>query len=80
MQIYDSFLIFAASLRNMKKIVFLLISLIFLATSCETFDHWLFNASDYHIVKSNNDVDVYDMELYWDDLDADIWYDELEYD
>ena len=65
----------------MKKIVFILISLIFLATSCETFDHWLFNASDYSIIKShdNNSTD-YDMELYWDDLDYDIWYDDLEYD
>lgn len=61
----------------MKKIIFLLLGIMFLTTSCEM-DQWMLNSSDYPN-KSHED-DNYDMQLYWDDLDPDTWYDDLEYD
>ncbi len=43
--------------------------------------HWLFDASDYHLIDSKNSDDDLDEEnRYWDDFDADIWGDESEYD
>ncbi len=43
--------------------------------------HWLFDASDHHLIDSKNSDDDLDEEnRYWDDFDADIWGDESEYD
>lgn len=51
-------------------------------SSCETMEHWLFNASDYSIFQSKNDeeTDIERQDQYMDDLDYDIWYEENEYD
>ena len=51
-------------------------------SSCETMEHWLFDASDYSIFPSKNDAETEmdRMDQYWDDLDYDIWYEENEYD
>ena len=63
----------------MKKIVLLLVVvLLFLVSGCETMEHWLFNASDYHLIESKSDMD--DNTIYWDDFDYDIWDMDLEYD
>lgn len=66
----------------MKKIFVILAALLFLTTSCESLEHWLFNASDYHLVKHKADTDetLDEQDLYWDGADYDIWYDEYEYD
>ncbi|MCQ2284573.1 MAG: hypothetical protein MJZ57_06710 [Bacteroidales bacterium] len=66
----------------MKKVLFLLLILALTCSSCETFEQWLFNASDYHLIESkNNNEEDFDWEdIYWDDADYEIWYDELEYD
>lgn len=50
----------------------------FVLSGCETLDHWLFNASDYHLIESKSDED--DNTIYWDDFDYDIWEEDLEYD
>ena len=50
----------------------------FAVSGCETMDHWLFNASDYHIMESKSDSE--DNTIYWDDFDYDIWDEDLEYD
>lgn len=62
----------------MKKIVLFLVFIVFLASSCETMDRWLFNASDYYLIESKSESD--DNTIYWDDFDYDIWEEELEYD
>lgn len=62
----------------MNKIIFLLICFMFAVSGCETLDHWLFNASDYHIMESKSDSE--DNTIYWDDFDYDIWDEDLEYD
>lgn len=62
----------------MKKVFFLLITMPFVLSGCETLDHWLFNASDYHLIESKSDED--DNTIYWDDFDYDIWEEDLEYD
>ena len=51
-------------------------------SSCETMEHWLFDASDYSVFHSKNDAETEmdRMDQYWDDLDYDIWYEENEYD
>ncbi len=63
----------------MKKIapVFLLLAL--LASSCETMDHWLFDASDYHLIEPKSDPEE-DIIQYWSEYEYDYWDDELEYD
>lgn len=50
-------------------------------SSCTALDRWLFRASDYSIFPSKNEDDSLSQEwdLYWDDWDYDIWYDENEY-
>ena len=63
----------------MKKIVLFVIgALMLLVPGCETMDHWLFNASDYHLIESKSEMD--DNTIYWDDFDYEFWYDDLEYD
>ena len=63
----------------MKKIVLFVIgALMLLVSGCETMDHWLFNASDYHLIESKSEMD--DNTIYWDDFDYEFWYDDLEYD
>lgn len=68
---------------NLNRLIFgfLFTLLILVCVSCETLDHWLFNASDYSIRDSKNDDDDLDeKDIYWDDVDYDIWFDENEYD
>lgn len=66
----------------MKKIIVILIALLFLTTSCESLEHWLFDASDYHLIERKSDVEdeFGEQDQYWYDVDYDIWYDEYEYD
>lgn len=51
-------------------------------SSCETMEHWLFDASDYSVIPPKNDAEteIERQDQYWDDLDYDIWYEENEYD
>ena len=58
----------------MKKVLFLIITLSLFLTSCESMEHWLFNASDYHLIESKNiDEDDLDWDdIYWDDTDFDL--------
>lgn len=63
----------------MKKILLLLVGvLLFLVSGCETMEHWLFNASDYHLIETKLEED--DSTIYWDDFDYDFWEEDLEYD
>jgi hypothetical protein len=63
----------------MKKILLSLVGvLLFLASGCETMEHWLFNASDYHLIETKSEED--DNTIYWDDFDYDFWEEDLEYD
>lgn len=66
----------------MKKILFLILTLSLFLTSCETMEHWLFNASDYHLIESKTEAeeDVDEETIFWDDVDYDLWFDENEYD
>lgn len=74
-------------LRKNNKIGKLFLSILLMASSlsfssCETMEHWLFDASDYSVFHSKNDAETEmdRMDQYWDDLDYDIWYEENEYD
>lgn len=62
----------------MRKIVLLLVIVVLLVSSCETMEHWLFNASDYHLIETKSEED--DNTIYWDDFDYDFWEEDLEYD
>lgn len=63
----------------MKKILLLLVGvLLFLVSGCETMEHWLFNASDYHLIETKSEED--DSTICWDDFDYDFWEEDLEYD
>lgn len=63
----------------MKKILLLLVGvLLFLVSGCETMEHWLFNASDYHLIETKSEEG--DSTIYWDDFDYDFWEEDLEYD
>lgn len=63
----------------MKKILLSLVGvLLFLVSGCETMEHWLFNASDYHLIETKSEED--DNTIYWDDFDYDFWEEDLEYD
>lgn len=63
----------------MKKILLSLVGvLLFLVSGCETMEHWLFNASDYHLIETKSEED--DSTIYWDDFDYDFWEEDLEYD
>lgn len=66
----------------MKKIIFLLTGLLLTLVSCQSLDHWFFNASDYHPLRDNNtdiqsDTTNVNMEdNQWDNFDFDTWTEE----
>lgn len=73
--------------RERNNVGFLIVVSLLMAgslslASCETMEHWLFDASDYSLIPSKNDqeTDMSRTDQYWDDLDYDIWYEENEYD
>ncbi len=71
-------------MRNLQRkykhpLFFVMGALLLLCGSCQALDRWLFGASDYSI-RQESDREVLDDEnIYWDDIDYDIWYDEYEY-
>jgi len=66
----------------MKKIIVLLIGVLVTLTSCQSFNHWLFDASDYHPLRDNHteiqsdttNINLDDMQ--WDNFDFDGWMEE----
>ncbi len=61
--------------------LFLMVFGMLTLSSCAALDRWLFRASDYSIFPSKNEDEnlIQEWDLYWDDWDYDIWYDENEY-
>lgn len=65
----------------MKRIYACLFVLVLLSSSCQSIQNWLFDASDYHLFKQKYEDEILDEEnIYWDDFDFDIWFEENEYD
>lgn len=66
----------------MKKIIVLFIGVLFTLTSCQSFNHWLFNASDYHPLRDNNTeiqsdtTNVNTDDNLWDNFDFERWTEE----
>jgi len=69
----------------MRKIVPLLLLLAICTCSCTTLNNWLFDASDYKLIQPRKDVvkDEQDndemKEIFWNDVDFEIWLEEEEY-
>lgn len=62
--------------------LFLMVFGMLTLSSCTALDRWLFRASDYSIIPSKNEDDSMtprETDIFWDDWDYDIWYDENEY-
>lgn len=68
----------------MRKIIPILFFAAFCTTSCASFNNWLFEASDYRMIepksKENEDDSTENWnDIFWDDIDYDLWLEEAEY-